>query len=517
MEIKIDHHIYGKIPERDFSTLKCTADLSKDEIRQLEQYSQYKLPVSLWDENKRKPPKYIFYNLNEKKIIVGRGVDAGRDEQNRWGNFLFHNIIIDIAEFCRLKLNPVRIIKGLEEKNIFLEKFTGNEELSKSIELESDKEKIDIDTSLFIAFENSEEAISNLYDYFFNHQKINLPFWISGEKEGVLNFLDSFLMVLPKRKWIELSLNTFWDYNDEKLPGAYFICTLLIDDQSLPNRYFAKLDLNNKMFERSVNMQEYQLSNYGRFYAGMLIKKDYKLIHSLNLLYETAGYSDWKTFIRLFQEFEDDQSKKVLFEYWQNKIITEILKGNIELFRVVRNYLNEINLKKIFASEQFIEELNSTNYPEEVDEFVKYFFDSFTDEERRRSYSNIFKNSQVYEKVRERFIELKSEREIEIFLEIIQAKLSGEYVDEDEIASLLYMFKKSLSNYTSLFVLNKNKILKSLNRIEATNFKVRLVKAIINYKMGEAKELLSMIKDKNNLEQMYNFLSSGLNEIFEKK
>ena len=515
MKLKIDHHIYGKIPKKDFSTLKCTAELSKDEIKKLEQFSQYNLPLSLWDENKRKPPKYIFYNLNNIKIIIGRGIDVGKDEQNRWGNFLFHNIIIDQNEFCRLRLNPVRVIKILEEKNIFLEKFTGSEELSESIEVQlEDKEKIDIDTSIFTAFKDNEVVFSNLFHYCFNHWKINLPFWISGEEKDILKFLDSFFVFLPKSKWSELSLNTFWSYTDEKLPGAYFICTSLIDDQSLPNKYFAKFDLSNKIFERNVNIQEHQPSNYGKLYAGILTKGDNSSIRLLNQLYETAGYSNWKTFIRLFGKLEDDQSKKALFEYWRNKIIHEISNGNIDLFNMVKNFLDDTSLKRIFTSEPFITQLDNAKYSEILDEFEKCFFDSFTYEERKKSYSYILKTHQVYANVIERFNKLTTEKEVEIFFEILQVKLSDRNVDKNEIANLLYIFKKSLDNNTSLVDRVKNKTLRFLKNLESEDFKVRLIKAVISYRMGEEKELLSIIKDKTNLNQMYNLLSSGLNEIF---
>ena len=108
MMLKVDQHIYGKTKGRDFSTLAVSAAMTKEDLKVLEKYSLYQLPHSLlYDEKTIKPKKYIYYKLNNESVVLGRGIDVGRDEFGRVGNFLFHNFIFKIKEFEILGLTPI--------------------------------------------------------------------------------------------------------------------------------------------------------------------------------------------------------------------------------------------------------------------------------------------------------------------------------------------------------------------------------------------------------------------------
>ena len=98
MKVKVGQHIYGRAKEKGFSTLGYSPDVTSEDLKSIERNSNYELPTSLYyDEGAEKPVKYTFYKLSEEKIVVGKGVYIGKDEFGRVGNYLFHNLIFQLA------------------------------------------------------------------------------------------------------------------------------------------------------------------------------------------------------------------------------------------------------------------------------------------------------------------------------------------------------------------------------------------------------------------------------------
>lgn len=513
MKIRIDHHVFGKLPKSDFSTLVCTAELSKDEIKKLERFSNYNLPINLWDENKHKPEKYIFYKLNDTKIIIGRGIDIGKDEFNRWGNFLFHNLILDMNEFCKLKTTPVKLTKIFEEKNIFINEINEFSKLSTST-VELDFKESETDILILSEFGISKEFLAFLLHLCLNnYYVIEFPLWVYGSKEKILLFFDFLYTILPISRWRNISYNTFWCYNDEPLPGIQFVCTSLENSQETPSKYIAKLNLYEKVFEKSKNIQPFYPDDYEVLFAESVARGQKSDIQTLKKIHETVAHSNWGTFVGLLRKIGVEEIYNISYKHWQREIINEIKKGNTELFSFFKRFLSDNEKREIFTSEDFMKIVY--NSPEIQEDFINWFIgDSSQFENRRRLYPYIFQNQLIYQNLKSKLVETKTSKSIDIISELLLEYLSSKNIDKDEVLELLYVLNENLNGPE--IVLKRNMFLKLLDKVKIENPDVQLMKAIIRYRIGEPKELLSFIKDKNNFNLCYNILISGFNELYKK-
>ncbi|MCX7833205.1 MAG: hypothetical protein N2490_03230 [Ignavibacteria bacterium] len=525
MKVKVFHHVFGKTPERDFSTLICTTDLEKSELRTLEQFSHYRLLPSLMDENKPKPKKYVYYKLNEEKIVIGRGIDLGKDEFNRWGNFLFHNLIFDVKEFCKAKVSPPEMINYLENNNIFLSDSTGNlSNLSLISHLNIEQTKIA--SSIIGQFRIDKEPLPYLVSICLNNVNKDLLCWVHGDIKATIKFLEFIFAILPVSRWINISFNTFWNYNEEKLPGIYFVCTSEENAEGGPSSYVMKIDLYNKNFETGRDIYQFQPVNYEKFFAEMVVHKEEKVIKLFNQLYEMVIFSNWRTFTRLFIQLLDEKKEKeillfgklsrknqineILYEYWHDDIISEISNGNIELFKAVRDFLSYDDIQKIFTSGNFIIELSDV-YSDIQDEFINWFFTKSMDKNKTSCYRYILDNPSLYKKFVDKLYSLPVSETYSIFIETLQHHFRREQIDKNKIIDLFLVLNKKLD--TSEKIPNKEYLLRFLNEIVFRDKLIELIKATLKYKLGEPKELINFLKEDENVKFFSDIMFKGLEEI----
>jgi hypothetical protein len=100
-----------------FSTVDATEGLSSSDCQILEKHSHYYLPPTLLFRRETEgPTKYVYYQLDNRRSVVGRAVYLGRDSLGRPGNFLFHNYVFQREGLLAADFNPVPLVDWLENR-----------------------------------------------------------------------------------------------------------------------------------------------------------------------------------------------------------------------------------------------------------------------------------------------------------------------------------------------------------------------------------------------------------------
>ncbi len=201
-------HVYTS-GKREFETVAACEDISKEEQLRLESKSLYVLPASLmYAENPAAPHKYIFYQLNEKRCVVGRAVYIGKDGLGRPGNYLFHNLIINSSDFEKLYNNPLALIKHIKKEAGFIDSIPQDPALPPlSVDMTIP------DTNSYQNFSNDNRLIHALWEVVQHSENIKKPVLILGNENDILEVAEWIIAALaPVELRTKISFDSY-SYN----------------------------------------------------------------------------------------------------------------------------------------------------------------------------------------------------------------------------------------------------------------------------------------------------------------
>lgn len=513
MRLKVDQHIYGKTKDKDFSTLAISVAIPKEDLKILEKHSLYQLPSSLlYDTEAKKPKKYVYYKLNNESVVLGRGIDVGRDEFGRVGNFLFHNLIFKIKDLEKSGLTPIGLIRYLEEKGIFHDKpFQEGQILPLDVEIDNSIGKEIPSVSLL---EGKIDLLSTLLYACFNQIEITAPIWIYGTENETFDFLDKLFSILPKRLWSNISFNTFWS-EDHKLPGLFFCCNSLKSSEiRLPN-YSLKIDLAGGSYDSKINIQDKIKYEYARFIAQKVLenKEDISILYSLE---ESVITHDWKRFIGLYKDSSQD-IKMAIYKHDRDSIMAEVSKGNISLLNVIREDISKEDQNRIFKTKELIHCFIKDRDENLTKDFVGWFYDFLAIEDKKDFYPVFLRNSWLLGlllgKIKEE--KMRTDKNIKILQGLIEGIYKGDpehqRYDEKLEEMLLEVFCKLFESGADM---NMGDILKVIKKLPPSkNTKVLLLRALIKYRLGDGSELISFVKEEKYQQLIYELLNNGVKTI----
>jgi hypothetical protein len=506
MRLTLDQHIYGKTKDKDFSTLAVSRKINKEDLKILEKYSLYKLPDPLlYEAGTIKPKKYLYYKLNDESIVIGRGIDIGRDEFGRVGNFIFHNIIFKINELENLNLTPITLIQYLEENNIFLSEPFYENQIS-PIELDIPDKYQEEEPKLNI-FENKIDLLYILLYACFNTKEIPAPIYITGDENKIFEFLDNLLSILPKWLQFNLSFNTLW-YNDPKLPGLFICCTSL--EGIKPQDYSLKIELLANSYDNKIKTLDNVKYNFAKLIADKALS-DKQTLSMLYSLQELLRANNWGNFIELYKNLPQD-IKKLLYDYNKENILEEISNGNVELFAILREVISDADRDRVFRSKTLINNIFEHNDETLINDYVIWFYNlqTFPDFYFPMNDSR-FLNS-LLGRVKEE--KEKFDKDVEIIKGLIEnyiEKKDTEGYDESIEEKILSTLLELLESENRV---DTTKILKTLTKLPpATNPKIILIRTLVRYKLGDIESLISLIKKSEYQSLLYEILNEGAKVI----
>lgn len=116
--IKVLQHIFSSVERglfadqgRGFQTVAASNELTREELRMLEENSYYTLNTEKIDTGNF-PVKETFFALPNDRLAVGRTIYLGVDALGRDGNYLTHNLIFDRNEFLASGANTFAILNA---------------------------------------------------------------------------------------------------------------------------------------------------------------------------------------------------------------------------------------------------------------------------------------------------------------------------------------------------------------------------------------------------------------------
>lgn len=507
--LKLDQHIYGITKEKGLSTLSVSIEMSEEDLKVLEKHSLYHLPnVLLYDNEAIKPKKYIYYKLNDESMVLGRGVDIGRDEFGRVGNFLFHNLILKLKEVEKVGVTPIGLIKYFEKKGTFQDIFCEGQNVDDDLKvLDNDTHK---EVPAMSLFEGKSDLVSLLLYTCFNHEKISSPICICGNEDKIFDFLDILFSILPKKMWSNLSFNTFW-YEDSKLPGLFFCCTNVRSNEiRLPN-YSLKIDLEEGLYESKIDIQDKMKYEYAKCAAQKALS-DKQGLSILYLLEELVIAHDWRKFIDLYKGSPQD-IKWVIYSHNKENILTEILQGNIELLVVLREDLSTEERDRVFKSKILIERFIKQHDEIISKDFIEWFYNLTTQESK--DFCRVILNNPTLLNFILKTIKNEKERLTfnittvqGLIEEMYKNYLETENYDQTTEEKLLEVFCEFLE-YNAI-----TDIFKNVKRLPPSeNPKILLLRALIMYRFGNSSKIISILKNKRSQQLTRNLLYEGMKTI----
>ncbi len=207
-QLVLEQHLYSSDSIRGFSTIACTDGINKAERIAVENASIYRLPAPLlYEEGIKTPNKYVYYTLEGDRIVIGRGVQAGRDALGRPGNYIFHNLITSVSHdsWFNTPFNPAKLIKAAEAADVFLDAVPTITELKQIVLPERQMESQEPGKREMV---DERLALQILYSC----TRINLkeqPILLQGSEADQLDFLEWLFDVLPFSIRLKLSFNTY--------------------------------------------------------------------------------------------------------------------------------------------------------------------------------------------------------------------------------------------------------------------------------------------------------------------
>jgi hypothetical protein len=121
-EIQLSQHIYTSTTKgtlyphrKGFQTVALTDDLmGSEELLELEMASFYSISNQRLRE-KNFPTKETFFRLSSGRMAMGRSTYSPPDDTGREGNFLTHHLIIEEADFKKIRGNPIYVLDHLKK------------------------------------------------------------------------------------------------------------------------------------------------------------------------------------------------------------------------------------------------------------------------------------------------------------------------------------------------------------------------------------------------------------------
>jgi predicted house-cleaning noncanonical NTP pyrophosphatase (MazG superfamily) len=510
MLLTLDQHIYGKTKDKDFSTLAISREISKENLKILEKYSIYKLPNSLlYDAKAIKPKKYVYYKLNDESMVLGSGVDVGKDEFGRVGNFLFHNLIFKIKELEKLRLTPISLIRYFEENSIFQrEPFHEGQIPSIDLEIAATHQK-EVPTPNML--ENETGLLPLLLYACFYHTDITAPIYITGDEDRIFDFLDKLFSILPKRLWPNLSVNTFW-YEDYTLPGLSFYCNSIKSDEIRPPNYSLKIDFEAGTYESKIDIQDRMKYEYAKLAAKKALN-DKQGLSDLYLLQELAETPNWNGFIEHYGGAPQN-IRNVIYGNNRENISTEISQGNIGLFNVLKRDISMEDLNRVFKSKKMIDRLLENRDEIIARDFVEWFYDMPITEDKRNIYPVFLSNVWLFDLLLNKIRQEKSKN-----IEVVQNLLHGIYMQYAEQKRYNQVMEEKVLEICCELLENNPDIdtagmLKVVKKLPPSNDpEVLLLRALIRYRLEDSSELVSLIKEKGYQPLLCELINKGMKTI----
>ncbi len=493
ININIDHHLFGKLPDRDFSTVFSSIEFDKETLRILELNSRYSLPTSLLYSDKEKPKKYVFYKLKN-WFVFGRGIDYGRDEFNRPGNFLFHNILVNVNELENKDIKPVELLNFFD-KHTFTDKIDLNEKLyPKNITIIKEPNDLFLLTNLV----NNEKIINYLYSLIFNYKSFNSKvIWLIGYNDQTFKFLNTLFYLIPERFWFQIYFNTLLDNSSEIPNGISVICTLPEDKTNHINQFLIKIDLITNNFEIS-NKIEGLKNEYALLFAKPILNDDKD---KKNLFYQLDNIFFLKKWDELYNLLDlkklNNDTLFVFYDYWKEVVIDEIKKGDLNLYERMKSFIMQDDLKRIYKSEKFLTKINKPDKDQYISEFLNWFINSIDYFERKFLYNQLFSFDIIFRTLLNNIFLEKDEKHIKIINEILQDIISDNLILNDKIAEdLLYNLIKLIRKYSKQELSVFKETYKILKHFRHRNFKQNLLLGLFFLKFDENKIFAKLVTDK---------------------
>lgn len=386
--MKLEQHIYTS-GKTEFTTIAATSGINRDERIRLENHSLYILPGTLlYKDDQPKPTKYIFYPLDEYRLVIGRAIYIGKDSLGRPGNYLFHNFIIYKEDFMWLNLNPARLIKLLEGKELFRDKIP--EEPLNVIELPVDEMRRTQNDSLSISRIPSlqRDLILNLVYFCFNHKSLQRPLLLTGTDKEYLDFLEWLYNLLPYNLREKISFDTY-SYGT----NLGFPIMGIPDEVEFQQNISYSLKLDLKTWQYTTNFELKEPSKLISFIAEMAAEgraKDINSMYSLEYCLQKGDYTKFKVGYKTVSP----EIKDFLYTSHRETILNYITtKKDVELLEMITAKITVEDVNILSSDYGVIERLVDTDNRRIIEVFVDWLC---TKGDKRQFHPLLFKSCNLW-------------------------------------------------------------------------------------------------------------------------
>lgn len=505
--VTIGQHIYGRSQDKGFSTLSCPPGITAEELRHIETKSNYELPASLYhDEAAEKPAKYIYYRLNDDKVVVGRGTYIGKDEHGRAGNYIFHNIILAATDMVSYKISPVRLIEHFVQTNTFITDAI-KKEIRSEIGLDLQRDWSGTEDTGFAKLMRDYESFYAEYLYLsFQSKSIDAPIIVLYSEEGQLfDFLQCLFFALPRRIWNRQSFNSLW-YQD-----SVFLIRGIKKGFPLPSTdYVLKIDLGAGTYESKIESRDAILYEFAKFAAQKALNNESGL-QELYSIQDLAEEADWGRFIELYRKSKEDIQRTILSLY-RVKIINEILHGNIALYDLAKSNMSSNEREQLFQTKDIVNRLIKNGGEADMKDIVDWFY--MQPENKGDYYSKFLHNPALFDlllgKMKDsRFNKDKNVGILRGFLnELLKIYKEREIIDVAAEYKLMMKLSEVLNDSE---INNVSDIIKLLKKLPPTNdIRDSLQRVLLIYKLGDRSALFSAIKEEKYQVLIYELLNEAI-------
>ena len=343
--MKIEQHVYTS-GKKGFATVAVAPGISRQEQFALEKHSLYILPGSmLYKENITTPIKYVFYPLNEKRLVVGKAVYAGKDNMDRSGNYFFHNFIMEKEDILKVASNPIELIKFIEKKKLFLNKIPDMPLLAVEIVIDEVKVKRHEGRKPRIP----DNFIVSLLQFCLNPDLSRAPLLLIGTDRECLDFLEWLYALLPDDIIGKISFDTYsygtgLDFRIAGMPrDAEF-------QQSLS--YALKIDLATGECISILKAEE--PSGLISFVAREAVAGEVEEIKTIYFLEKCLQKGDYDNF-KVKHKTASNQIKDFLFMSHKKAILDRIVTHkDMDLLSLVIKKIDEEDVSAFFSAPDII-------------------------------------------------------------------------------------------------------------------------------------------------------------------
>lgn len=381
--MKIEQHIYTSVGREDFASIAVTPQINREERIKLENHSLYILPTQLlYEEKKAKPIKYVFYPLDENRLVIGKAVYTGKDNQGRPGNYFFHNLIFSKEELIKFDVNSVQLIRYIEKKGIFRERVT-NESLQ-MLELPVGGLK----EFKFKKPQIPNEFIKSLIYFCFNAESITNSFLITGSDRECLDFLEWLYEFLPYGLKEKISFDTY-GYGTNL--GFKIVGNPHESEFQQSINYSLRLDLKTKSYIANFEVEE--ASELVSYVTEKVCSGDIADLKSVYFLQGCLQKNDFGKFKEAYKGISL-QSKNFIYRLYKKAILGRILtEKDTELLGLVVDKLGPGDISTLSSSFEIIAQLVETEDKKISGMFIDWFC---LQEDKELFFSLLFKSMKLW-------------------------------------------------------------------------------------------------------------------------